>query len=83
MLIFLQSFTFLLFLSSTFQQSEINSLEVEEVITSKNSRYIALLEIGIPPQLIRVKISTSYCGLWLLDKSIFGKGYDPRISRSL
>ena len=79
----LQLLIFLLFLSSTFQQSEIDSLEVEEVITSKNSRYIAILEIGTPPQKIRVKISTSYCGLWLLDKSIFGKGYDPRISKSL
>ncbi len=79
----LQLLIFLLFLSSTFQQSEIDSLEVEEVITSKNSRYIAILEIGTPPQKIRVKISTSYCGLWLLDKTIFVKGYDPRISKSL
>ena len=83
MLKIIQTLSILLYFTLTYQQNEIESIEVEEVITAKNSRYIALLEIGTPPQKIRVKISTSYCGLWLLDKTIFGKGYDPRISKSL
>ena len=65
------------------QEQPVETLEVEEIITDKNSRYIGILEVGTPPQKVRVKISTSYCGLWLLDKTIFNKGYDPSISSSI
>lgn len=52
------------------------SEDLVEAKMGKESKQIINLLIGTPPQKIRVKLSTAICGLWILDKSVFGHGFE-------
>ena len=58
------------------------SEELVEAKMGKQSRQIISLKIGIPKQELKVKLSTAICGLWILDKHYFKRGYDYKTSES-
>ena len=57
--------------------------EVSELKMGKNIRNLISIKIGFPSQNLKVKLSTSFCGLCLLNKEKFNYGYDISISKNL
>ena len=57
--------------------------EVSELKMGKNIRNLIPIKIGSPSQNLKVKLSTSFCGLCLLNKEKFNYGYDISISKNL
>ena len=79
-------FLFIL-LTITLKYSLQNSLrflseEIVEVRMGARSRKKVSVNFGFPEQKVNLKLSTSICGIWVADKTIFGHGYDPKKSET-
>ena len=73
---------FLIIIAQTTPKSSLISFS-EKIVESdleNNTRHLVQLKIGEPPQVLKVKLSTAICGIWVYNKSSFGNGYD--ISKS-
>ena len=73
---------FLIIITQTTPKSSLISFS-EKIVESdleNNTRHLVQLKIGEPPQILKVKLSTAICGIWVYNKSSFGNGYD--ISKS-
>lgn len=85
--LFLSLFNFILiFKSFSFPLIEDDHLQHPTEIIDKNfgPNLISMLqvEIGSPPQTLFLKMSSAFCGIYVLDRSIFGRGYTPIASAS-
>ena len=52
------------------------------ILKLNQTRQLLKLLVGTPAQSLKVKISTAICGIWLLDKNTFHRGFDAKSSES-
>lgn len=58
------------------------SEELVEARMGYQTRQLIKLLVGTPAQSLKVKLSTAICGIWLLDKNTFHRGFDAKSSES-
>lgn len=56
---------------------------ITEAKMGQSIRHLVTIEIGTPPQKLDLKLSTAICGIWVLNKHMFGRGYIPEKSGTL
>ena len=60
---------------------------LSEIITEAkmgyNIRHFIEIGVGTPPQVLKVKLSTAICGIWVLNTNFFGRGFLPSNSGTL
>ena len=63
------------------------SRRLSEMITEakmgQRMTHLISIEIGTPPQKLELKLSTAICGIWILNKHMFKRGYIPENSGTL
>lgn len=66
----------------THQKSILRKLS-EEIIAEKTGYHFknrVYIEIGSPPQKFKLKLSSSFCGIWVHNKKYFENGFDSTLS---